>query len=161
MKKKAFTLVELLIVVVIIGILATFVVLALGNATNRTRNARAKRSIEAARDSLQQYIAANEDLSGLTSAVPGSSNYIDASLYNSALQQGGATGFQSKAQDATSNGEVKIKIKNATTYEIMGESTDSGNCFYYAADTGSGGKTADNLSSSSPSQACNVDIAGI
>lgn len=145
MKKKAFTLVELLIVVVIIGILATFVVLALSNATKKTRDARAKRSIESVRDAVEQYIAGT-DGANLSSTFSGTISDIKGQM-NTDLKSGGATGFTTQPVDYQGN-SIKFRASGTESYEITAGSSrgNSGsNCWRYvkAAD----GTVVDNMSS--------------
>lgn len=156
MKKKAFTLVELLIVVVIMGILATFVVLMLGNATKKTRDARAKRSIESVRDAIEQYVAANEDVAlngpstgngfGAATITVSTGSSIDTKL-----KAGGATGFSSDPDDARSN-PVKVKF-TAAGYTITGQSSNSNNkCWYVIKDDN--GTITNNFSDTPPTANC-------
>lgn len=148
-KNKAFTLVELLVVVVIIGILATFVVLMLGNAQKKTRDARAKRSLEAVRDSVEQYIAANDPASlsgafgaGIQTAAPGST-------FDTKLKNGGATGFSTSATDALGTA-VKMKA-GVSTYEIKGATSANSSASTatrcWSITKNSDGKITDNFSS--------------
>lgn len=135
MKKKAFTLVELLIVVVIIGILATFVVLMLGSAAKKTRDARAKRSIEAVRDSVEQYIASTENYNLVSDfgnvalpAVPGGD--LDTKLKTS-----GATGFSTDAEDSRGD-PIKVRFTGKETYTITAVSTHvNGRCWKITRDS--------------------------
>lgn len=129
MRKKAFTLVELLIVVVIIGILATFVVLMLGNAAKKTRDARAKRSIEAVRDGIEQYVAATEtlDLKGDFGDVPLPA--VPGGDLDVKLKANGATGFSTDAQDSRGN-PVKVRFTAKEEYTITAVSTEThGRCW--------------------------------
>lgn len=59
MKKKAFTLVELLIVIVIIGILATLVTLALSSATRKAKDSKAKTAVEQVQKAVLAVMAAD------------------------------------------------------------------------------------------------------
>lgn len=123
-KKKSFTLIELLIVVVVIGILATFVLLALGNNAKTARDARAKRSINMVRDSLAQYAAANYPVEFNNATVFGANaEGKKLSTFNDKLREGGATALSTDALDA--HGEA-IKIKFAAFgYRIEGKTSSN------------------------------------
>jgi prepilin-type N-terminal cleavage/methylation domain-containing protein len=149
-KTKAFTLVELLVVVVIIGILATFVVLMLASAQKKTRDARAKRSIEAVRDSVEQYIAANDPPSLSLAFGTSVLTAAHSSSLDTKLTSGGATGFSTDANDALGS-PVKIKM-GTTTYVIKGAtSSGSTKCWTVSKDTT--GKISDNFTTSTADSA--------
>jgi prepilin-type N-terminal cleavage/methylation domain-containing protein len=57
--KKGFTIVELLIVIVVIGILATFVIIAYGGIQEKTRNVKRANDINAIQAALEGYHQAN------------------------------------------------------------------------------------------------------
>ncbi len=131
-KNKSFTLVELLIVVVVIGILATFVLLALGNNAKTARDARAKRSINTVRDSLSQYAAANYPV--IFSNVFGYNIEAKKSgSFNDLLRAGGATALSTDALDAKGEA-VKVKF-TAYGYRIEAKTSsyngaDDKTCWY-------------------------------
>ena len=157
MKNKAFTLVELLIVVVIIGILATFVVLALGSATKRTRDARAKRSIESVRDAVEQYMAAVED-ADLTSAFGSATLEVKpGESFDSILKSSGATGFSSVPTDAKGN-PIRFQATSSSTYRIEGRTSGnnegSANRCWFVLKTTTG--LIDNLSGSRSEANCRI-----
>ena len=57
--KKGFTIVELLIVIVVIGILATFVIIAYGGIQEKARNVKRQNDINALQTALEGYHQAN------------------------------------------------------------------------------------------------------
>lgn len=121
-KKKSFTIVELLIVVVVIGILATFVLLSLGNNAKTARDARTKRSISTVRDSLAQYAAANYPVIFNSNAVFGQdAEAKKTSTFNDKLRAGGATALSVDALDAKGEA-VKIRF-SARGYRIEGKTS--------------------------------------
>jgi len=67
MRKKynAFTLIELLIVIVIIGILAGLIIFALRSATLKARDARAKNSVRSVQTALETYLTDNANFSAM------------------------------------------------------------------------------------------------
>jgi len=113
MKKKSFTLAELLIVIVIIGILATFVVLALNNNAKTARDARAKKSLNTVRDSIIQYAAANYPVIFNSSAVFGNAvvDITTTAPINDKLRSGGAAAFSTDPIDAKGN-PIKAKFSD-------------------------------------------------
>jgi prepilin-type N-terminal cleavage/methylation domain-containing protein len=144
MKKRAFTLVEMLIVVVIIGILATFVVLALSSATKKTRDARAKRSVETVRDAIEQYITAKDDSAALNSATHFGAATITVtkdSTFNTTIKNGGGTGFSSDPNDA--NGDP-IKVRFVANGYFAEAKASSGYC--WKVTRSSSDEVTDNLS---------------
>ena len=65
---KAFTLIELLIVIVIIGILAGLIIFALRSATLRARDARAKNSVRSVQTALEAWLTDNASFTPAYSA---------------------------------------------------------------------------------------------
>ncbi len=67
--RKGFTLVELMVVVAIIGLLATASVLALGNARAKARDAKRLSDIQVLRSGLEQYWITNASYPSASSPV--------------------------------------------------------------------------------------------
>ncbi len=96
MKRRAFTIVELLVVISIIGLLAAAATLTLSNSQRRARDAKRIADIGLISDSIQQYVSLGNNVpttsgawasttdgslnilvtSGLLAAVPGEQNPI-------------------------------------------------------------------------------------
>jgi len=144
-KVKAFTLIELLIVVVIIGILAALVVLSLTSARAKAKDARAKSAVSDVATAVEMYINDNEG----TAAYPTSGSALvgTASSIGSYLK--------SKAVDATGEA-VLYKITSPTQYGVVGLAADGG-CWYTSS--GISGRT-NNLSNTkstvSTNPACSI-----
>jgi prepilin-type N-terminal cleavage/methylation domain-containing protein len=129
-KLKAFTLVELLVVVVIIGILATLVVLGLQSASRKAKESRAKDSITAVQTALNLYINETGSLDGLKSAgtttrcgLP-STGFVSVDEACRAAISAGGGNLGSDPLDGLGN-RVQFKANSATTYTIVGRSASS------------------------------------
>lgn len=137
MKKfKAFTLVELLVVVVIIGILATLVVVGLSSASNKAKDAKTKTSIEAVNTAIQIAIAdGTDDLNSVIKSACGNGIAADVS---GACQTTISTNFSSAPIDGT-KAPIRIQVTGATTYKLSGKSaTDSTKCYLITESDNSG-----------------------
>jgi prepilin-type N-terminal cleavage/methylation domain-containing protein len=114
-KARAFTLIELLIVIVIIGILATFVVVTLGSTARKANNAKAKDSVSKVRESMEGYAGVNGNLSGLVGAnkcvgVPQVGSWVNFhESCGSTLEEGGTTGVSGIPKGAKGD-TVRINI---------------------------------------------------
>ena len=79
MKKKAFTLVELLVVVAIIGLLATLSVLALNNARAKARDAKRVADVRQMQTALELYF--NDNQAYTTVVTPGGTIASSTTVY--------------------------------------------------------------------------------
>ena len=82
MNKKGFTLIEMLIVVAIVGLLASVVVLGIGNARERARDAKRAGDIRQIQNAAEAYYASNNfypqalgGMAGVTTVGPNSDSY--------------------------------------------------------------------------------------
>lgn len=133
-KFRAFTLIELLIVVVIIGILATFVVISLNGAQKRARNTNAINSIAEVKDSLNTYYGLTNDLgllnTGNCDAAVGA--WVNAASCGSILEGAGAKGFSTQPKDAKGN-QIQFRVDDAANgyFLVKGLAADGQKCWYY------------------------------
>jgi len=135
MKKiKAFTLVELLVVILIIGVLATLVILSLNSSVKKAKDARAIDSIRKVQTAIAQ-IQSESGGAGLTT-ITALSPYVPASTDISLGTFKSVTGdsfFQTTPMDAN-NEAIKIHVTSDSTYRIFGKGT-SGDCWYISEST--------------------------
>ncbi|HUD18867.1 MAG TPA: prepilin-type N-terminal cleavage/methylation domain-containing protein [Patescibacteria group bacterium] len=83
MKKSAFTLIELLIVIAIIGILISIGVASYAQAQIKSRNARRQGDMKAAQSAIEQYYADNNGQyppNGTCDALTTTTKYLPAGL---------------------------------------------------------------------------------
>jgi len=127
---KAFTLVELLVVILIIGVLATLVILSLSSSVKKSKDARAVDSIKKIQTALTQIQseAGGAGLDTITSLAgyKAAAAAIDVSTFKSTT---GDKFFQTTPKDAT-DAAIKIHVTGADTYNIFGVSTTAGKCYY-------------------------------
>jgi prepilin-type N-terminal cleavage/methylation domain-containing protein len=125
-KTKAFTLIELLIVVVIIGILATFVVITLKNARTKAIDAKAKDSVQKVAESLEQYKAINDTQLKDIAAICGGTTGCSEDVITGILQAKGVSYPQTTPQDAV-GGTVMLQVPNTSpygAYKVWGTASD-------------------------------------
>lgn len=117
MLKKAFTLIELLIVIAIIGILAAFMFTNLQGSRERARDARRKGDLNAIQSSLRLYY--NDHQSFPLSTSP-SYNITGASWGSSFLDSANGTTYMgSVPEDPNTNTGAKYKYySNGNTYVL-------------------------------------------
>jgi len=68
-KYRAFTLIEMLVVIVIIGILATLIIFALRSAVTRARDAKAKAAVKQIQTVLEMYQTDYGNFDGLSNCL--------------------------------------------------------------------------------------------
>lgn len=142
MKRKAFTLVELMIVVVIIGILATLVALALSSASSRAKNAKAIDSVKKVESALTIALA------GGTVTTSGSFQNVGLGTFK---DESGINILNSVPQSADGTA-VQLYLPSTATgnYVIRAKSVKTGECWFASGGTYSADADyANNLSSAS------------
>jgi len=139
-KLKSFTLVELLVVIVIIGILAGLIVFAMRSSISKAKDARAKDGVKSVQTVLD--LLALDYPGGLPERFSSGLQVINVPLKdinNQILLSSVPTG----ANDAP----LKINVIDKDNYEVWATSAENGMCWYYTP-------TKNNLSASKSEQPC-------
>ncbi len=125
MRKKlnAFTLIELLIVIVIIGILAGLIIFALRTATLKARDAKSKSSAREVQSALETYMTENPNLQTL---CPGSSYCTVASIRSTLVDSvvSGQSLLNFDPKDGQ-NLNVNVRFPTQSGYQIYARSSQS------------------------------------
>lgn len=125
LKQRGFTIIELLIVIIVIGILALLVYTSFNNVTRDARNRERETDVKALHSSLEAYYAQN-------GVYPTLANVNDSTWRSTNLR-----GFDSAAlQDPQGSAETLVAAPAADVY-AYDVSDDSGN----ACDNGAAGGT--------------------
>ena len=127
MKKNAFTLIELLVVIAIIGLLSTLVVVALGSAKQKARDAKRLSDLKQFQSALELYYGDKTDYPTGTSVVLGGAS--SACLNDQGWQPSGcANSYMPNipADPQTPNFNY-VYTKGANTYSITAKLESSVN----------------------------------
>ena len=121
-KTKGFTLIELLIVIVIIGILAVAVYLAVAGARNKANNANAKNSVSELQKALEIYIADRSVQPGtyLLGTPSSPVTFTDAVLVK--LKDADNNSLISSLPKDAQGGPLMLKLTDAGEYVIQAKS---------------------------------------
>lgn len=151
-RQRAFTLIELLIVIVIIGILAGLIVWAVRSAVVRARDAQAKNSAKVVQDALEVYMTENPNLrtSAFGSQFPNKSAYYPLTEDNlKELISGGQKLITTVPTDGQGSA-VKLRVVGSASYIVEAKSASSSTKCWIASSGTSSSNTLPNLSASSP-----------
>jgi len=121
-KQKGFTIVELLIVIVVIGILATLVIVTFTGVQKRARDSQRKTDVKAVASHLQTYYADNEGIYPLL-----------ADLQSAAFLSASMSGLDPDALVDPKGGAIAAAT-SATAYGYAVEDAAGGACDNSAAD---------------------------
>lgn len=124
-KQSGFTLVELLIVIVVIGILATLVITTYSGIQQKARNTKRQTDINALQGQLEAYFAQNGD-------YPTQANMQDRTWIQSNLKGLDLAALQDP------NWSTSASCKDSSNNAILSTST-ANNCYVYTATSDSGG----------------------
>ena len=112
-KQKGFTIVELLIVIVIIGILAALVIVAYNGIQTRARNTQVASSIQVYRKALLQYAVENQSYPSTGRACLGQ-DYPDTGVFTAANNRQCFRSNSTATIDTNFNNALKPYLGNAT-----------------------------------------------
>ena len=114
MKRKAFTLVELLIVISILGIMAAIVLPSFQSHTQKTKEAAAKDSLRILRTTIEAYAARNN---GIPPGYPGNDPTATPTIAAFAVQLFGAPKYLPDMPDNPFNDDFSVTIiDNASNF---------------------------------------------
>ena len=113
MKKKAFTLIELLIVVALIGILSSIGVITFQGQIKSSKQKKAEINLNTVNLALQEYKSNNGDYGSTISCSTSSNSTIDNSLFDGVQNLTGDDTFQYCIKVSGTN--FRITAKNPKT----------------------------------------------
>jgi len=148
MKAKSFTLVELLVVIMIIGVLASLVVLSMQSSVKKTKEARAKDSLKKTQTAIVQMQLVYPDMT-VGEALGSSSGFADIPV-NKIKGADGSLLLTSTPLDGLGN-PVQM-VWNATNYVISGKSAQDESKCWYVSDISS------NISRTDPSLCSSIRL---